>query len=186
MIFIAALLNGCSQTSSWIDDMRKPVPASGESIIAGAPDIDQYLGELYRFAVGDPAAQAEIFADAESVAKLTPGPQAKLRFALLLATPGHGGSNPQQAQILLRELVSQPELMTPAEVSLAAIYLNSAEKHVIVQNEARAALNKGQATDRSLAAAEAENQRLRRELEEAEDKLEAITSIERSIRAQDQ
>jgi len=186
MIFITALLNGCSQTSGWIDDIRKPDPAAGESMIADAPDIDQYLGELYRFAVGDPATQAEIFADAESVAKLTPGSQANLRFALLLATPGHSGSNPQQAQNLLRELVSQPELMTPAEVSLAAIYLNSAEEQVIVQNEAEAALSKGKAADRSLAAAAAENQRLRQELSEAEDKLEAITSIERSIRAQDQ
>jgi hypothetical protein len=33
---------------------------------------------------------------------------------------------------------------------------------------------------------EAENRRLRDELDDAEDKLEAITSIERSIREQDQ
>ena len=42
------------------------------------------------------------------------------------------------------------------------------------------------AVNQRLANVEAENRRLRRELEDAEDKLEAITSIERSIRQQDQ
>ena len=42
------------------------------------------------------------------------------------------------------------------------------------------------AINQHLASVEAENRRLRRELDDAEDKLEAITLIERSIRAQDQ
>ena len=42
------------------------------------------------------------------------------------------------------------------------------------------------AINQRLTTVEAENRRLRQALEEAEDKLEAITSIERDIRLQDQ
>jgi len=50
----------------------------------------------------------------------------------------------------------------------------------------RAQRTEAAAVNQRLATVEAENRRLRRELEDAEDKLDAITSIERSIRAQDQ
>jgi hypothetical protein len=49
----------------------------------------------------------------------------------------------------------------------------------------RATQTQEAATSARLTSVEAENRRLRRELEEAEDKLEAITTIEQSIRAQD-
>jgi len=160
----------------------------------GAPDADQYLGELYNLAAGDPATQAEIFADAESGAKLTPGPQTNLRFALVLATAGHPESDPQQAATMLREILAQPALLTPAEVSLATIHLKSAEELIVLGAEtrrlratsSRVARTQEEATNQRLATVEAENRRLRRELADAEDKLEAITSIERDIRAQEQ
>ena len=53
------------------------------------------------------------------------------------------------------------------------------------ESTSRAARNEAQATGQRIAEVEAENQRLRQELEDAEQKLEAITSIERSIREQE-
>ena len=102
----------------------------------------------------------------------------------MLATPGHPESDPQQAQSLL----------TPAEIALVTIYLNSSQEFFVVTSEARrlrASSDRAQRTEAAamnqrLATVEAENRQLRRELEDAENKLEAITSIERSIRAQDQ
>ena len=111
----------------------------------------------------------------------------------MLATPGHAESDPEQAERLLREVLTQTELLTPAEISLATIYLNSVESFIVARAEARrlrastsrAARTEEQAVSQRLASVEAENRQLRRDLEEAEAKLEAITSIERSIREQD-
>jgi len=188
---IVATMAGCTQTSDWLKGRR--TAKADDPIILGAPEADMYLGELSDLASGDPATQAEIFADADAGATLTPGPNTQLRLALVLATPGHPESDPEQAERLLREVLTQTELLTPAEISLATIYLNSVESFIVARAEARrlrastsrAARTEEQAVSQRLASVEAENRQLRRDLEEAEAKLEAITSIERSIREQD-
>jgi hypothetical protein len=191
----AVLLSGCSQTKSWLGSVGgsdSDVP--DEPVILGAPAADEYLAELSKLSSNDPALQAEIFADSQAAAQLTPNPSTTLRYALVLATPGHPGSDSQQAQSILRELMTQTALMTPAEVALATIYLKSTEELTLLNSEARrlrASTNRAQRTEdaaisQRLATVEAENRRLRQDLEEAESKLEAITSIERSIRQQDQ
>jgi hypothetical protein len=154
----------------------------------------EYLTELSDLSLDDPALQAEIFADSQAAAQLAPSPSTTLRYALVLATPGHPGSDPQQAQSILRELMTQTALMTPAEVALATIYLKSSEQLILLGSEARrlrASTDRAQRTEdaainQRLATVEAENRRLRQDLEDAESKLEAITSIEQSIRQQDQ
>ncbi len=147
---------------------------------------------MYRLAGGDPATQAEIFTDAESAATLTPGTSTQLRYALILASPGHSESDSAAAQRILREILSQQELMTPAEISLATIYLKDVETRIVLDSEVRrlrsennrAASTEAAAINQRLARIEAENRQLRESLAEAEAKLEAITSIERSIREQ--
>ena len=190
MIVLAVLLSGCETTQRWLQGRQTAEPT--EPIILGAPEANSYLAELYRLAEGDPATQAEIYADAESEATLTPGTQTQLRYALILAAAGHGGSDPVKAQSLLRELLAQPELMTSAEVSLATIFLKDVEARIVLDNEARrlraeyqrAASTEEAAVARRIAEIEDENRQLRDALAEAEAKLEAITSIERSIREQ--
>ncbi|HSM30859.1 MAG TPA: hypothetical protein VK854_09180 [Woeseiaceae bacterium] len=193
-ILIAATLTGCSQTKSWLDSVRGNDPsASDEPVILGAPAADEYLSELSHLSSNDPALQAEIVADSQAAAQLTPNPSTRLRYALVLATPGHPDSDPQQAQSILRELMALPALMTPAEVALATIYLKSSEELILLNSETRrlrASSDRTQRTEEAaisqrLATVEAENRQLRRDLQEAEDKLEAITSIERSIREQE-
>jgi len=192
---IAVVVSGCSQTKGWLNGVRgTELPASYEQVVPGAPAADEYLTELSELSSDDPALQAEIFADSQAAAQLTPNPSTKLRYALVLATPGHPESDPQQAQSMLRELMAQPALMTPAETALATIYLKSTEELILLNSETRRLRASSDRTQRTEAAAvnqrlttvEAENRRLRQALEEAEDKLEAITSIERSIRQQDQ
>ncbi|MGB5489631.1 MAG: hypothetical protein WBM76_02265 [Woeseiaceae bacterium] len=188
---IIATMAGCTQTTDWLQGRR--TAKANDPIILGAPEADSYLNELYDLTAGDPARQAEIFADAESGALLTPGPNTELRFGLVLATPGHAESNPEKAQSILREVLAQTALLTTAEISLATIYLNNVERFIVSSAEARrlrvstsqAARTEEQAISQRLAAVEAENRRLRQELAAAEDKLEAITSIERSIREQE-
>lgn len=188
---LIAALSGCGQTTDWIKGRISS--GSDNPEILGAPEIEVYVSELGRIASGDPAAQAEIFADASAAAQLTPSPSTNLRLGLVLAIPGYPEYDPQQSASILREVLTQTLLLTPAEISLAVIHLNNVERQIISNTESqrlrasssRAAQTQEAATNQRLTAAEAENRRLRRDLAEAEQKLEAITSIERSIREQE-
>jgi len=101
--------------------------------------------------------------------------------------------DPKRAQSMLREILTQTALMTQAEIALATINLEFVEQLAVANSAtrrlrastSRAAQSQEEVTSQRLAAVEAENRRLRSELEEAERKLDAITSIERSIREQD-
>jgi hypothetical protein len=190
---VVSAVSGCAATSkatAWLKGER--TADAQNPVILGAPAADTYLKELSDLAAGDPATQAEIYADASAAAQLIPGPNTELRLALVLATPGHTESDPERAQSLLREILTQVQLLTPAELSLATIHLNNAERLIVANNEARrresssrAARTEKQALSQRLSTVEAENRRLRSDLEVAEEKLEAITSIERSIREQE-
>jgi hypothetical protein len=188
---VITALSGCGQTTDWIKG--RVDTESDDPGILGAPEIDTYVAELGKIASGDPAAQAEVFADASSAAQLTPSASTNLRLGLVLSIPGHPESNPEQAQSILREVLAQTILLTPAEISLATIHLNNVERQIVANSEARrlrtstsrAAETQKQALNQRLATVESENRQLRRDLEEAEQKLEAITNIERSIREQE-
>ena len=187
------VLSGCGTTariSDWLS--RDDESAGDEAVIIGAPDAESYLAELYELASGDARRQAAIFDDASAAARLTPGPSSTLRLALVLATPGHADSDPARAVTLLREVLEQEPLLTSGELSLATIYLAGAERLATATGEvarlrsasARAARSEEQQAAQRISEIEAENARLREQLAEAEEKLEAITSIERSIREQ--
>ena len=179
IVILATITAGCAQMKDWLNGMR--TADANESVFLDAPEAGDYIQEMYELASGDPATQAEIYADAESAAKLTPGPSTELRYGLVLATPGHSGSNPQKAQGIFRELLAQTELMTPSETALATIHLKSVEQQIVLGAESRRLRQANAERSRTV---ESENRQLRRSLEEAEQKLEAITSIERSIREQ--
>ena len=71
----AVMLSGCSQTRGWLDSVRgNGTPAPDDTVILGAPAADDYLSELSQLSSRDPALQAEIFADSQAAAQLTPNP----------------------------------------------------------------------------------------------------------------
>ena len=139
---------------------------------------------------GDPARQAELFQSAKDAADLTPTTSNRLRYALALATPGHSGSDPVAAQRQLAELLARPETLLPIERLLALVELKEVEQRLILQAENKRVRDdalhddthdKLQAIKARLAAESDENVRLRKALDEARAKLEAVTHIERSI-----
>jgi hypothetical protein len=139
---------------------------------------------------GDPARQAEIFQSTKDAADLAPTTTNRLKFALALATPGYGGSDPVAAQRQLSELLARPETLLPIERLLAQVELKEVEQRLILQAENRRmrddvsrddSRDKLQALNRRLTAESDENVKLRKALDEARAKLEAITHIERSI-----
>jgi hypothetical protein len=189
-IAAALLLSGCETTTNWLKGRKTADPT--DDVVFGSADAGTYLSELSELVSGDPATQAEIFADSQSAATLTPGPSTQLRYALVLATPGHSESNDGEAQGILRDVLARPEMMTSSEASLATIYLRDVETRMVLDTEARrlrsensrAATTEEAAIAQRMSRIETENRRLREALAEAESKLEAITSIERSIREQ--
>jgi len=177
---------GCTHVNDWLRGER------GSSADVDGGELAPYIGEMSRLASGDSAIQAEIYADAAAAARLAPDTSSRLRFALVLATPGHRGTDPELAQNILRELLLQAELLTPVERSLATIHLGEVEERLNLNAEARrlrlASVRQENIEDEAvaqrIASVESENRRLRQSLAEAEEKLNAITSIERSIREQ--
>ena len=188
---VTVALSGCGQTSDWIKGRSSSQPT--DPGIIGAPEIDVYVAELGKIASGDPASQAEIYADAAAAAQLTPDASTNLRLGLVLAIPGHPEYDPERAQSILREVLAQTILLTPAEISLATIHLNYVERQIVADSESRQqsvsssriARSEQQTLSQRLADAEADNRQLRQDLDEAEEKLEALSSIERSIREQE-
>ena len=156
------------------------------------PDLSSVTPDLEMMRMlpaGDPARQAEIFQSAKDAAALSPTTSNKLKYALALAAPGHSGSDPVAAQRQLSELLATPETLLPVERLLAMVELQEVDQRLILIEEnkqlreeaPRESRDKLLAINRRLSAESDENARLRKALDEAQAKLEAVTHIERSI-----
>jgi hypothetical protein len=151
--------------------------------------ITPALDMMRALPAGDPARQAELFQSTKDAAALAPTTSNKLKFALALATPGHGGSDPVAAQRQLAELLATPETLLPVERLLAMVELQEVDQRLILQEEnkqlreeaPRELREKLLAINRRLTAESDDHARLRKALDEAQAKLEAVTHIERSI-----
>jgi hypothetical protein len=171
---------------------RQPaaVPSEPDHAQLNLSPIAPLLEMMSSLPQGDPARQAELFQAAKDAADLTPTTSNRLRYALALATPGHSGSDPVAAQRQLSELLARPETLLPIERLLALVELKEVEQRLVLQAENKRvrddaahddARDKLQAANRRLAAESDENVKLRKALDEARAKLEAVTHIERSI-----
>jgi len=167
---------------------QRPAPTPVEAVDAGA--IAPVLELMSSLPQGDPARQAELFQQAKDAAELSPTTSNRLRYALALATPGHSGADPVAAQRQLSELLARPETLLPIERMLAIVELKEVEQQLVLladtkrlrDEAARDSHDDRLATiNRRLAAENDENARLRKALDEARAKLEAVTHIERSI-----
>jgi hypothetical protein len=177
-----ALLGGCGM----MGQPKAPAPVVPEHPQQDPSPVAALLEMMSNLPQGDPARQAEIFQQAKDAAELQPTTSNRLRYALALATPGYSGADPVAAQRQLAELLARPETLLPAERLLATVQLKEVEQRLILQAEnerMRDAVpndshDKLQAINRRLAAEADENAKLRKALDEAKAKLEAVTHIE--------
>jgi hypothetical protein len=188
-----ALAMGCISACSMgglLGRQKPDVPAEAVRAPQDLSPIAPLLEMMSSLPQGDPARQAEMFQSAKDAADLTPTTSNKLKYALALATPGYSGSDPVAAQRQLSELLARPETLLPIERVLALVELKEVEQRLILQAENKRLRDEAQhddsrdkllAVNRRLAAESDENVRLRKALDEARAKLEAITHIERSI-----
>jgi hypothetical protein len=157
--------------------------------MASSTVLTEYVQLLQKLVQGTPSEQAEIVAAAQRDYETAPTPSRQLRFALILATPGHPATDLPRAQRLLRELMANPEMLMAGERSLAFLELQQIDDHLTLEAENRRLQTDAVRADRErlanvnrrLQLETDENTRLRKELEEARAKLDAIANIERSL-----
>jgi hypothetical protein len=185
-VLLAVALSGCGAFGS-------PKPAV-QAVPDGPPQdsgaIAPLLDMMSNLPTGDPARQAELFQSAKDAAELSPTTSNRLKYALALATPGYSDADPVAAQRQLSQLLARPETLLPIERLLATVVLKEVEQRLILQAENKRmrvdtppdSHDKLQAINRRLQAESDENAKLRKALDEARAKLEAVTHIEqRSI-----
>ena len=181
----AAVLGGCGGT---LQRAPAPVPQVAP-VSANTAVLADYLAMLQRLIAGPPTEQAEIFASAEHDYNVAPTPSHELKLALILGAPGHPATNLPRAQGLLREVMANPEMLLPAERALAALELSQIDDHLTLEAENRRLQSEATRNDHALVANANkrlqteldENARLRKELDAARAKLDAIANIERSL-----
>jgi hypothetical protein len=187
-LIAAALLATLAACNTGLQHAPAPAPAVSP-VSANTAVLADYLAMLQRLIAGSPTDQAEIFASAEHDYNFAPTPSHELKLALILGTHGHPATNLTRAQGLLRELMANPEMLLPAERALAALELSQIDDHLTLEAENRRLQSDATRTDHALVANANrrlqtemdENARLRKELDAARAKLDAIANIERSL-----
>lgn len=183
-----AAIGGCGSMSGGSTNQRLVAPPP-ERPPPDVTAITSALEMMDALPAGDPARQAEMFQSAKDAATLYPTTSNKLKFALALATPGHFGFEPVAAQRQLSELLAKPETLLPVERLLAVVELQNVDQQLVLQEEnkqlredaPRELRDKLLVINRRLSTESDENARLRKALDEAQAKLEAVTHIERAI-----
>jgi hypothetical protein len=183
------LLAGCATDFGTRErEPRPPAPVVDKNA-ASVAVLTEDLQLLQRLAQAAPAEQAEIIAAAQRDYETAPTPSRQLRYALVLANPGHPATDLPRAQRLLRELMANPEMLLSGERALAFLELQQIDDHLTLEAEnrrlqgdaVRADRERLSTVNRRLQLETDENARLRKELEEARAKLDAIANIERSL-----
>jgi hypothetical protein len=186
---VATLLSGlagCAITDKLTNEpLPAPIMAPAQISASG---LRGYLDTVEGLASPDPARQADVFYEVEREYTRAPTTASTLRYAVARVTPGHPATSPQEGKRLLEALLATPERMTQEERAFAAVLLNETNARIKLEAENRRLLatlddrSRSQAnSDKRVQAQIDENARLRRLLAEAQQKLDAIKEIERTI-----
>jgi hypothetical protein len=182
LLLATAMLAGCSLMQ------ERPAPAPTSEVPSDASLVHGYLVLLDELVAATPARQAEIVDSAARAAATEPTRSNRLRYAFVLATPGHAASNDTAARAAFNELLTHEDPLQPGEHALANLMLREVDARIAMQTELVVSRNDSQRRDRDrealkaqARAAEAENERLRKQLADAEAKLDAIAELERNM-----
>lgn len=197
VVALALIVGGCFASR----DAQRPDILYGQPIEILAGDDDEregdeialYLSTLEALVSDDPVRRSDTFGAVRRAAEESATTTAMLNYGLALATPGHSGSDAEAARSLLSSILAAGETLLPEERILARQHLRQVEERLVLDQEGQrlrdqitAARNARNAqTERQVETLQAENARLQAELDEAREKLDAITNIERSIRERD-
>lgn len=189
LLAACALLAGCAGFGPRAtSEPPRAVPAGADRDTQVAVLLAGTLQSLQRLVNGPPAEQAEIIANARQAYERAPGGSAQLRYALVLAAPGHPARDPERARQLLRALAAKPEVLAPVERAYTLVQLAVLDRELGLAGDnqrlqagvARAEQEQAVAARRLQAELE-ESARLRRLLEDAQAKLAAIAALEKNL-----
>ena len=188
-VLLSAILSACATDFGAHEHETHPPAPVVDRNAASVAVLTEDLQLVQKLAQAAPAEQAEIIAAAQRDYETAPTPSRQLRFALVLANPGHPATDLPRAQRLLRELMANPEMLLSGERALAFLELQQIDDHLTLDAENRRLQGDAVRADRErlgtvnrrLQLETDENARLRKELEEARAKLDAIANIERSL-----
>lgn len=189
---LASLLPALALTTACAALSPSQPSASSAHTAAAAPkpaDLTPYLDTFEQMAPGDPARQSAALTAALAASVQSPTPANRLRYALALGAAGHAGSNPVEAKRLITELLAGPNDLKPQEVALAHVCLREFDARVALyadtarqREDFERQLTLANADDdKRYAQVAAENARLKKQLAEAERKLEAVAEMERTL-----
>jgi hypothetical protein len=188
LLVATLLLSACS--AGFMAGQRPPAPPPVVNPSATSSTVlNEDLLLLQKLVQGKPSEQAEIVANAQRDYDTAPTPSHTLKLALILGTPGHPATSLTRSQALLRELMANPEMLLPGERALAFLTLSQIDDHLTLEAENLRLQAEAVRADREhiananhrLQTEMDENARLRKELDEARAKLDAIANIERSL-----
>lgn len=182
---VAFALTGCTLAERFRDEPElTPTPAAQPA----ESSVRAYLDTMNGLGMPDPARQADVFYEVERAFTQAPTTSSTLHYAIALVTPGHPASSPSEGKRLLETLLATPERMTQEERTLCAVLLHATNARLQLETENSRLLetlddhSRSQANSNKRVQAQIEeNARLRRALAEAQQKLDAIKEIERSI-----
>ena len=191
-LLLCAALVACTAFNGAGGGREAATPAA--PVIGSEPEAGDglavYLQTLRSLIEGDAVEQADVFRSVAAAADASPTTTNRLMLALALATPTHPANDDTRAQMLLNELLAAGDTLLPEEHVLALIHLKDVERRLVLDAEAErlqraaaaATAERNGRTAQQLQAALEENRQLKLALDDARAKLDAITTIERSIR----
>jgi hypothetical protein len=189
---LAVMLVGCATTNApRVAPPPEPRADSGveDRNATAAMVVGSTFQNMQRLSQSPPAEQAEILSAARTAFEHAPQGSLQLRYAMLLTAPGQPGQNLPLAQTLLRQLAAQPDTLLPIERAVTVIELSQLESELGLQSENERLQSDAERSDREhilatqhrLQAEVDENTRLRKQLDDAQVKLDAIANIERNL-----
>lgn len=194
VIALSLTLGACSSTGGLFgggsSGSSTPDADTSRSESMDSRGLTVYLDMMRTLIESDSLTQVETFRTVADSADYAPTTTNRLKYALALAVPGHNGSNAELAEQQLSALLAAGDALLPEERVLATIQLRDVEQRLVLDAAAEqlrqdmtAAIEQQNAASASrVQALLEENRRLRAELDDATAKLDAITSIEQSIR----
>lgn len=190
-LWMCLVLGGCGGLST-----VRPSPGAGQTVTpdqngdaTAAMVVADTLQTLQRLAQAGPSEQAEIIASARAGFERAPMSSAQLQYALALTVPGTNDRDLEKARMLLHELAAQPASLPPPQRALLQVELAhidrelalTADNQQLQSSTARTDRERQTAASRRLQTEIDENAKLRKQLDEAQAKLDAIAQIERKL-----
>jgi hypothetical protein len=184
------LVGGCADLGPNRPAPPQDHPPTIDRAVVEATLLAGYLETLQRLAQGAPAEQAEILSGARHDFETAPTASHELRYAMVLAMPGHPGTDCAKARQLLRDLFATQETLLPAERAMAFLTLQNVDKMLSQTTEIQRLQASADHSDhdryeaslnRRLQSETDDNARLHKELDDAHAKLDAIANIEKAL-----